>query len=138
MPDLGIGLPVNDADLRFGLGRTLWLQTLWMLLVGIVLVVAPVRRFGTAWYFITQVPGGDDILGAVFIIVSMFMGWALATGRQQALSRGLLAAGMTNWTLGIFLLMGTISGPTGVMGAPFCLYVGAHMLLVSVMITKRR
>lgn len=108
----------------------------WMFIVGLALAVSPISRFGHTWSVVVSAPGGPKWFAAGYLICGVVLGWALRRRRDKVMGWALLAGGMVNWFLGIFLLLGAVVGPTGVLGAPFALYVGRHMLIHSALFVR--
>lgn len=133
-----LGFTISDSDLRLVLSHMLRMVALWLVAVGVLLIAMPARRYGAAWHFIMQTPIGDDGIGAIFAILGALLMWSLYASHQRVMAYSLLIGGLMNWVLGVGLLVGSVLGPTGVIGAPFCLYVGGHMLLLSVLLSKHR
>lgn len=108
----------------------------WMFIVSLALSFSPINRYGHTWSVVVSVPGGPKWFAGAYLICGVVLGWALHQRRDKAMGWALLAGGMTNWFLGILLLLGAIVGPTGVLGAPFALYVGRHMLIHSALFVR--
>ena len=130
---------LDPERLRWVFDLVNWGQAAWMVGVGVLLVLAPSSRFATpSWQFIEYVDGGDNYAGVIYVIIGLMLLLSLATSRQGLMSYSLLVGGLFNWAMALFLISGALHGSTGALGGPFCLYVGAHMLLTSVMLTKRK
>lgn len=129
---------LTDDDVNWTLYAVYWLQTGWMILAGLMLLLSPKRRFGNAYEFIVAIPAGQVVLGGAYIVAGGALFWALRKGNQARMARGLFVGGLLGVLFGMFLLAGTLSGPTGVVGWLFCFYVGPHMLLQSGLLGNRR
>lgn len=134
MPDFGL----DEDDVRWTLSRVHWGQTGFMLFVGTLLAVVPQSRFGNSYRFIVQAPGGQYNVSAVFLVVGLFMWWSLRRGNQRGMSRALFVAALANLFFGVSLGIGALFGPTGVIGAPYTLYVAWHMFTQSELLGRRR
>lgn len=128
---------LSDTDVRWTLHTVYWLQASWMIVAGALLTLSPMRRFGNAYAFVFEVPGGQFLLGGIYLVVGISLIYAIVTEHQPGMARGLLVGGVLSIIFGAFLFVGTINGPTGVIGWLFCAYVGPHMLLQSVLLSKR-
>lgn len=128
---------VPDEDVLYVQYRVYREMAIWTALVGVVLIAMPVRRFGNAYQFITEIPCGTTVLGAIYLTCATIMGTSMRRKSIRGMAFSLLSGGIINWMLGIFLLAGAIAGPTGVLGAPFCLYVGRHMFIHSALFTAQ-
>lgn len=126
-----------DSEVLYVQYRVYREMVVWMLVVGALLVVMPLHRFGSAYQFITQIPCGTTVLGAIYLTCATIMAAAMRHKSIRGMGWSLFAGAMLNWTLGIFLLVGAIAGPTGVLGAPFALYVGRHMFIHSALFTAQ-
>ena len=112
-------------------------QSLLTLSIGLLLIISPSRRFGSPYQFIFELSTyGDDIFGVIFLVVSFVMFYALRARRKLLFGHLLLFSGLFIWILAVFLLLGAIFGPTGVLSSPFCFYAGGHMILQAVLLTK--
>lgn len=127
---------VSDDDVMLVQIRVYREMVGWMFVVGAALAISPVRRFGTTYQMITQTPGGPKWFAAAYLTVGALTAWALHRKRDRMMGWTLFAGGMLNWFLGIFLLLGAVTGPTGVLGAPFALYVGRHMFIHSALFVR--
>lgn len=128
---------IPEAALRSAFSRTLVFQTGWTILVGLVFLVLPEGRFSSpSWQFIELAPHGDDIIGTIYLLLGIVMAATLKRDRGMAVTLGL--AGMLNWTLGIFLLAGALSGSAGGLGFPLALFPGWHMISTAATLSARK
>src|SRR5262245_10838768 len=125
-------------DVDWTLYAVYWLQTGFLIMVGALLIAIPQRRFGGSFQFVLQTPGGKYLFGLLAIAVGVALIWALLRGNQVCMSRGLFVGGTTFGVFGLFLLTGAVFGPTGVLGSPAFFYIAGHMILQSVLLSKRR
>lgn len=130
MPDR-FGLP--EKNVRRILNWVHILQTSIMFVLGALLVSVPRSRFGHSYDLLLAIPGGPRIIGAAYLAIACAMVLAIDGSRTHLMGLALTAGGINNWTFGAFLLGGAVTGPTGALGAPFCFYLGAHMLLQSIL-----
>lgn len=126
-----------DRDVKWTLAAVHWHQALWMIGAGLLLIASPPRRFGNAYEFVFSIPGGQLILGGIYLTVGLSLIYAIGTSHQKGMARGLFVGGALSMVFAAFLLAGTIGGPTGVVGWFFAVYLGAHMLLQSALLTKK-
>jgi hypothetical protein len=134
MPDFGL----DEDDIRWTLGRVHRGQALFMLFIGTLLLIAPQSRFGPSYHFILQAPGGKYNFAVVFIAIGAFLCWAIPHHDRKMMTRGLFIGAMANLFLGVSLATGALLGPTGVLGAPYTLYVALHMFTQAELLGKRR
>lgn len=129
-------LTISTDDLRWTLHAVYWGQTAWMLMMGVYLIASPPRRYGNTFMFLLQIPHGDDILGTVFVLAGFGMLYALIRGSTRFLRIGLFVGGLLTWMFGFVLLLGAVVSPTGGLSSLFCLYVGGHMLVQRVLLSR--
>lgn len=127
---------VDTANERWVYIGVLWMMSWWMVLIGTILLLAPVRRFTSTFRFLQAIPHGILILGVLYVGIGLVMVYAMRRDRQALMARLLLAGGVVNWTLGLFMLVGEILGPSGALGAPFALFFGAHMVMQSALLNR--
>lgn len=115
-----------------------WLQTGWMVGAGIILALTPRRRLGNSYQFILAAPYGQQAIALLYLIVGAALLFGMLRGAQALMAIALTTGGLVNWTFGVLLGAGALFGPTGSIGWWFSLYVGAHMLLQSVLLRRLR
>lgn len=125
-------------DVDWTLYAVYWLQSCWMVGAGFILTLTPERRLGNSYQFILAAPSGQTIVGGLYLAVGVVMMWAMARGRQGVMACALTVGGLANWAFGVLLGAGALFGPTGAVGWWFSMYVGAHMLLQSVLLRRHR
>lgn len=129
---------VSTDDVQEVLGWVHGLQVALCLSVGTLLLLAPAQRKGRSYGFVFEIdPSGDDTLGIIFLLLGLSMVYAMIRLYKFLMGVTLLLTGLLCWVLGVFLLTGALFSPTGVLASPFCIYVGGHMLIQSVLLTKR-
>lgn len=129
---------IPELTIRASFHRTLMYQMLWMILVGTVMLALPDSRFtSSSWQFIEMAPHGDDLVGAAYVLLGCVMAFCLRRD-QRALSFAVGFAGMLNWTMGVFLLVGALNGSSGGLGFPLALYPGWHMISTAATLSKGR
>jgi hypothetical protein len=130
-------------DNRFGLARgnidrildwVYWGQAGWLIFVGLLFGLAPARRFGPSWQFLVAIPGGLYVAAAANIALGLMLLWAMQGHNRGHMARGMRIAGFTHWVIALLLMTGALAGPTGVVGAAYSMYVGAHMLVQSALL----
>lgn len=130
-------------DNRFGLARdnidrilewVYWGQAGWLIFVGVLFAAAPARRFGPSWQFLVAIPGGLYVAAAINVALGLLLFWALRGRDRRVMAHGMRIAGFTHWGIALLLMIGALAGPTGVVGAAYSMYVGAHMLVQSALL----
>ena len=92
------GFSSSEDDMRFAFGRSMYLAAAWRIALGVILPAMPSRRFATgSWTFINEMPGGDDTLGVVYVVLGVAMMGALWKGGQRCVA---VAWGWPGWSTG--------------------------------------
>lgn len=128
---------LSDFDIRTILRWVHWMQTGWLILVGIALFIAPASRFGHSYFFIMAVPGLQYVYAALFLISGLVLCVSTIKNWQMRMGYSLLVGGITNGIFGLFLGAGAVAGPTGVLGSLFCFYIATHMVIQSVLLSRK-
>jgi hypothetical protein len=109
-----------------------------MAVVGVLIIATPARRFGNSWHFLIALPGGQYLQGGLYLGIGLVMLVALWRRWQNIAAGCALLGGIGSVVFGTFLLAGTFTAPTGVMGAPFAYLAGALFIMLSALLGKRR
>lgn len=126
-----------DTRVRLILRWVHQLQTGTLLLVGVLLAAAPRSRFGHAWDVMIELTGSRYVLAAIYIASGCAMAWALHTGRTKWMALALRVGSINTLAMAVFLLVGSFTGPTGILGPVFTGYVGLHLLFQSLLLNVK-
>jgi hypothetical protein len=120
-----------------------WAFSLWTIMLGVVLALAPPNWFGPSWHFFKQFPQDGFWMGLCCMMLGTWQMLTLWRSRQGGrLSGRMLGAlffcsGFVFWTSGLTLGVAGLIGHQGLMEAPFMLYVGAHQFAYSAELLAR-
>lgn len=104
-----------------------WSFAAWTVGLGLFLVVAPDDWYGPTWSYSDILPHNGFYMGWTCLSLGVSQLWALWKGYSaKVLSILFFLSGFVFWTAGISLAAEGLAGHTGLMEAPFMLYVGAH------------
>lgn len=129
---------VDTDDMRSILRWVHWMQTAWMMIVGTALLVAPRERFGHSYAFIVETPGLQALLAVLYLTSGTVLMFSLIHDWPKPMAKAMRLGGFINWAFAVLLFLGALRGPTGVLGPLFPMYVGAHMLIQSVLLKRSR
>jgi hypothetical protein len=114
--------------LRFIMSTTpvYWSISVFTVLLGLFLIGAPASWFGPTWDKM-PFPYAGFALGMACIVLGYLQTLALGLeGDARILSLLYLISGVLFWSVGCTFIMEGVHHRTGMMEAPFILYVGGH------------
>ena len=106
-----------------------WTLTAASALLGVLLLVAPANWFGPSWHCFDILLNKPWLLGTTFLVLAWHQALFLVMrARLNILSWLFLAGGMVFITMGALIVASGLTCHTGLMEAPFMLYVGGHKI----------
>jgi magnesium-transporting ATPase (P-type) len=113
-------------------GAIYWSFTVWTVVLGIFLMLAPPCWFGPSWSYFKLLPHNGTGMGICLIILSVLQVVALWRDFDaRILSILFFLNGFVYWTAGIILGAEGLLGHQGLMEAPFMLCIGAQAFALS-------
>ena len=113
-------------------------EALGCVAIGALLLFVDDRRFGSSYAFLKSLPWGDYVPGCIFVVVGVAMVAGIYLHRLKLLAAALFVGGTLCVVLGALMLVGTLTGSTGVLAWMLWFYVGPHMLLQSAVLSHLR